>query len=344
MHTIQNTLYVMTPQAYAHLENATVRIDVEREKKLQVPLHHVGGLVCFGNVMVSPALMHRLADEGKSLVLLDDSGRFKARLEGPVSGNILLRQTQHRAAGDAAATHALARACVAGKLKNSRAVLQRGAREAEDDSEAARLTRAADNLAASLRAAAVASTLDELRGVEGEAARGYFEALNLIVKPAFRNAFQLNGRTRRPPLDRFNALISFLYAMLMNDCRSALEACGLDPQLGFLHAVRPGRAALALDLQEEFRAVLCDRLALTLINRGQVGEKDFDLREGGAVMLNDRGRRTVVTAWQDRKQEEITHPLTESKLPFALLPFIQARFMARALRGEMEGYPPYLAQ
>jgi CRISPR-associated protein Cas1 len=344
LHTIQNTLYVMTPQAYAHLENATVRIDVEREKKLQVPLHHVGGLVCFGNVMVSPALMHRLADEGKSLVLLDDSGRFKARLEGPVSGNILLRQTQHRAAGDTGVTLELARACVAGKLKNSRSILQRGARESEDESEAARLTRTADNLAASLRAAAIACTLDELRGVEGEAACGYFEALNLVVKPGFRTAFQLNGRTRRPPLDRFNALISFLYAMLMNDCRSALETVGLDPQLGFLHAVRPGRAALALDLQEEFRAVLCDRLALTLINRGQVSERDFDLREGGAVMLNDKGRRTVVTAWQERKQEEVLHPLTESRLPFALLPFIQARFIARTLRGDMESYLPYLTK
>lgn len=344
MHTIQNTLYIMTPQAYAHLENATVRIDVEREKKLQVPLHHVGGLVCFGNVMVSPALMHRLADEGKSLVLLDDSGRFKARLEGPVSGNVLLRQAQHRAAGDAAATLELARACVAGKLKNSRSVLQRGAREAEDESEAARLTRTADNLAASLRATAVANTLDELRGVEGEAARGYFEVLNLVVKPAFRTNFQLNGRTRRPPLDRFNALISFLYAMLMNDCRSALEACGLDPQLGFLHAVRPGRAALALDLQEEFRAILCDRLALTLINRNQVGEKDFDLREGGAVMLNDRGRRTVVSAWQERKQETLTHPLLDQKIPIALTPLTQARLLARTLRGEMESYLPFLAK
>ena len=344
MHTVQNTLYVMTPQAYAHLDNATVRIDVEHEKKLQVPLHHIGSLVCFGNVMVSPALMHRLADEGKPLVLLDDTGRFKARLEGPVSGNILLRQAQHRAAGDAANTLEFARACVAGKLKNSRSVLQRGARETENELEAVRLTRAADNLAASLRAAAIANTLDELRGVEGEAARGYFDALNLVVKPACRPDFQLNGRTRRPPLDRFNALISFLYAMLMNDCRSALEACGLDPQLGFLHAVRPGRAALALDLQEEFRAILCDRLALTLINRSQVNEKDFDVREGGAVMLNDRGRRTVVTAWQERKQEEVTHPLTESKLPLALLPFIQARFMARTLRGEMESYLPYIAK
>ncbi len=344
MHNILNTLYVMTPQAYAHLENNTVRIDVEREKRLQVPLHHLAGLVTFGNVMVSPALMHRLADEGKSLVLLDDHGRFKARLEGPVSGNILLRQAQHKAAADPVATLEHARACVAGKLRNSRVTLQRGAREAADAEEAAQLTRFADNLAASLRAAAVATTLDELRGVEGEAARGYFAALNLIVKPQMREGFALDGRTRRPPLDRFNALISFLYAMLMNDCRSALEAVGLDPQLGFLHAVRPGRAALALDLQEEFRSILVDRLALTLINRGQLSSGDFEIREGGAVMLGEKGRRAVVTAWQERKQEEITHPLLESKMPIGLLPMIQARFMARAIRGEMEGYLPYLAK
>ncbi|NEX20652.1 CRISPR-associated endonuclease Cas1 [Thiorhodococcus mannitoliphagus] len=306
MQTIQNTLYVMTPNAYAHLDNATVRIDVERETKLRVPLHHIGTLVCFGNVLISPALMHRLADEGKSLVLLDNSGRFKARLEGPVSGNILLRQAQHQAASAGAVTLEHARAMIAGKLRNSRSVLQRGAREASDAAEASTLGKTADALAASLRAA--------------------------------RDA------TRRPPLDRFNALISFLYAMLMNDCRSAIETVGLDPQLGFLHAVRPGRAALALDLQEEFRSILADRLSLTLINRGQVGAADFDAREGGAVMLNDSGRRAVVTAWQARKQEEVTHPLLESKVPLGLLPFVQARFLARTLRGDMEGYLPFLAK
>ncbi|MFZ6750514.1 type I-C CRISPR-associated endonuclease Cas1c [Undibacterium sp. Ren11W] len=342
MHTVQNTLYVMTPNAYAHLENSTLRIDLDHEKKLQVPLHHLGGLVCFGNVMVSPALMHRLAGEGKSLVLLDNSGRFQARLEGPVSGNILLRQAHHRLACDPLYSLEFARAIVAGKLKNSRVTVQRGAREAADAEEASTLGRIADNLAASLRAAAIANNLDELRGVEGEAARGYFAALNLIVKPQMRAIFTLNGRTRRPPLDRFNALISFLYAMLMNDCRSACEAAGLDAQLGFLHAVRPGRASLALDLQEEFRSILCDRLALTLINRGQINARDFDEREGGAVMLGDKGRRTVVTAWQERKQEEVVHPLTENKVPIGLLAFIQARFMARAIRGEMEGYLPYL--
>ncbi len=342
MYTLQNTLYVMTPNAYAHLENNTVRIDVEREKRLQVPLHHVGGLVCFGNVMVSPALMHRLADEGKTVVLLDGSGRFKARLEGPVSGNILLRQAQHRSALDDGFALEFARAVIAGKLKNSRGLLLRAARETSDPGEQALFTRTADNLAASLRAAAGAADLDALRGVEGEAARGYFAALNSVVKPQARTHFALNGRTRRPPLDRFNALLSFLYSMLMNDCRSALETVGLDPQLGFLHAVRPGRAALALDLQEEFRAVLADRLALTLINRGQLGPKDFDDREGGAVLLNDRGRRTVITAWQERKQEEITHPLLGIKVPLGIVPFVQARLMARTVRGEMMGYLPYV--
>ena len=342
MYTLQNTLYVMTPNAYAHLENNTVRIDVEREKRLQVPLHHLGSLVCFGNIMVSPALMHRLADEGKSLVLLEASGRFKARLEGPVSGNILLRQAQHRNALDGSFVLAAARAVVAGKLKNSRNLLLRAAREASDPAEQAALTRTADNLAASLRAANVAVGLDALRGVEGEAARGYFVALNLVVKAQARAHFALNGRTRRPPLDRFNSLLSFLYSMLMNDCRSALETVGLDPQLGFLHAVRPGRAALALDLQEEFRSTLADRLALTLINRGQLGPDDFEEREGGAVLLNDNGRRAVVTAWQERKQEEVTHPLLEQKLPLGVVPFVQARLLARTVRGEMAGYLPYL--
>ena len=344
MHNIQNTLYVMTPNAYAHLDNGTVRIEIERETKLRVPLHHIGTLVCFGNVLVSPALMHCLADDGKSLVLLDNSGRFKARLEGPVSGNVLLRLAQHKATADPAVTLDTARAMVAGKLRNSRSVLQRAARETSDGEEATTLGRATDALAASLRAARDATDLDSLRGVEGEAARGYFAALNLVVKPQARAAFQLDGRTRRPPRDRFNALISFLYSMLMNDCRSAAETVGLDPQLGFLHAVRPGRAALALDLQEEFRSVLADRLALTLINRGQLTASDFDEREGGAVMLSDTGRRAVVAAWQARKQEEITHPLLDTKVPLGLLPFVQARFLARTLRGDMEAYLPFVAK
>jgi len=344
MHTIQNTLYVMTQQAYVRLENATVRIDVENVKKLQVPLHHLGGLVCFGNVMLSPSLMHRLADEGKSLVLLDQNGRFKARLEGSVSGNILLRKAQYKAADDPTMILEIARAIIAGKIRNSRTVVLRGARETNDPAEVEQLTAIAESLANGLGNLKHATEVNTVRGLEGEAAKNYFSAFSLILKPQYRADFAFNGRTRRPPLDRINALISFLYAMLMNDCRSAVEAVGLDPQLGFLHVVRPGRAALALDLQEEFRSVVVDRLALTLINRGQVTAQDFDDREGGAVMLNEKGRKAVVLAWQERKQEEVQHPLLETKMPIGLLPFMQARILARTIRGEMEGYIPYLAK
>ena len=344
MQTLLNTLYVMTPNAYAHLENATIRIDVEHEKKLQVPLHHLSSVVCFGNVMVSPALMHRLAEEGKSLVLLSEHGRFKARLEGPISGNILLRQAQHQRAGDAAFALNMARSCIAGKVKNSRQMLMRAAREAGDATEEQSLTRVADDLAASLRALAVADDLDVLRGVEGEAARNYFNAMNQVIKPAYRNDFAFTGRTRRPPLDPLNALLSFLYSMLTNDCRSAIESVGLDPQLGFLHVVRPGRAALALDLVEEFRPFIADRLALTLVNRAQVTRDDFDHREGGAVMLNEKGRKAVVIAYQERKQEELQHPLLETKVRIGMLPLIQARLMARNIRGETEHYLPFVAR
>ena len=307
MRTIQNTLYVMTQNAYLHLENDTVRVDVEREKKLQVPLHHLGSVVCLGNIMLSPAFMHHCADDGISLVLVNNQGRFKARLEGAVSGNILLRQAQHRLALDEKFALGIAHSAIAGKLRNSRQVLLRGAREAGDEEDSRALTAAAETLSNSLRNLPHAPDLDVVRGIEGDAAKNYFAALPLLVKQEARNKFTMDGRTRRPPRDRFNALLSFLYSMLMNDCRSALEAVGLDPQLGFLHTVRPGRAALALDLMEEFRAIFADRLALTLINRGQIGPNDFAEREGGAVLLEGNARRTVVVAYQERKQEEVMH-------------------------------------
>jgi CRISPR-associated protein Cas1 len=342
MYTLLNTLYVMTPNAYAHLENNTLRIDVEHEKKLQVPLHHLGSVVCFGNIMVSPALMHRLADEGKSLVFLDDNGRFKARLEGPVSGNILLRSAQHRRAGDEAFALAVAKACVAGKLRNCRQVVLRGGRETSDPSAQQALAQGSEEFANALRRAEVVVDLDALRGVEGDAAKRYFALLPLLVREDQRVPFTMSGRTRRPPLDRFNALLSFLYSMLMNDCRSALESVGLDPQLGFLHAVRPGRAAVALDLMEEFRPVIADRLALTLINRKQVVSEDFSIRSGGAVMLEADARKAVVVAYQERKRETLSHPLLDSAVPIGVLPLLQARLLARAIRGETEGYVPFL--
>lgn len=339
MHLL-NTLYVTSADSYLRLDNATLRVMAGEDTRLRVPLHHLQAVVCFGHVGLSVPLMHRLADDGIALVLLDANGRFKARLEGATSGNVLLRQAQHRAAGDADATLRIARSVVAGKLRNQRQVLLRGAREAKAADDAEALSRAALDLAASLRAVPGAGTLDALRGVEGEAARTYFEALNRLVRADLRTGFALNGRTRRPPRDRMNALLSFFYSMLMNDCRSACEAAGLDPQVGFLHALRPGRAALALDLMEEFRP-FADRLALTLVNRGQLTPGDFVEREGGAVLLEGDARKAVVVAYQERKQEELTHPLLAESVPLGTLPLIQGRLLARCVCGEAPAYIPY---
>ena len=335
-----NTLYVTVPESYLRLDNDTLRVEVERETRLRVPLHHLNAVVCFGHVSLSSPLMHRLAEEGKALVLLDANGRFKARLEGETSGNVLLRRAHHQALDRPAFVLELARTVVAGKIRNQRQVLQRGAREAKAADEATRLDRAVDDLAASLRALPAAGDLDTVRGIEGEAARGYFEALNLLVRADRRESFAMNGRSRRPPRDRMNALLSFLYSMWMNDCRSAIEAAGLDPQLGFLHALRPGRAALALDLVEEFRP-FADRLALTLVNRGQLGAGDFNEREGGAVLLEGDARKAVVIAYQERKKEELTHPLLAEAVPLGLVPLVQARLLARHIRGEASTYVPF---
>lgn len=338
-----NTLYVTTPDAYLRLDNDTLRVELDREVRLRVPLHHLSAVVCFGHINLSAPLMHRLADQAIALVLLDDNGRFKARLEGAVSGNVLLRQAQFQRITDPVFTLDIARACVAGKVKNTRQVLQRGAREAKSEEDAKTLARLADDLAASLRALPGVTSLDSLRGVEGEAARQYFSGLNLLVRPDQRAAFAMNGRTRRPPRDRFNAVLSFLYAMWMNDCRSALEAAGLDPQVGFLHALRPGRAALALDLMEEFRS-WADRLALTLINRGQLSAGDFILREGGGVSLEPAARKIVVVAYQERKKDEINHSLLSQPVPLGLVPLVQARLLARALREDGAPYVPFVGK
>lgn len=340
MHLL-NTLYVTTPESRLRLDNDTLRVELEEETRLRVPLHHLQAVVCFGHVSLSTPLMHKLAESGIALVLLNANGRFMARLEGAVSGNVLLRQAQHRlGTDDAPRALALARAIVAGKLKNQRQVLLRGSREAKAEEDRAILERTAQDLAASLRALPAAGSLDTLRGIEGEAARNYFEALNRLVRADRRDAFAMNGRSRRPPRDRMNALMSFLYAMWMNDCRSACEAAGLDAQVGFLHALRPGRAALALDLMEEFRP-FADRLALSLINRSQLDADDFDVREGGGVSLQADARKAVVVAFQERKQETITHSLMAEPLALGLVPLVQARLLARCVRGDTEGYLPF---
>lgn len=342
-----NTLYVNTPDSWLRLDNDTVRVVVDDETRLRVPLHHLQAVVCFGRVGLSLPLMHRLAEESIALVLMDDNGRFKARLEGAVSGNVLLRHAQHRRAADPAFALALARACVGGKIRNARQVLQRGARDAKDAADAGLLSRAANDLAASLRALPTTTGMDALRGQEGEAARRYFSAQPALLKMDQRGQFSMDGRTRRPPRDRYNALLSFLYAMWMNDCRSALEAAGLDPQVGFLHTMRPGRAALALDLMEEFRP-FADRLALTLVNRGQLSPSDFDAHEGDSYALKPDARKLVVVAFQERKQDALTHPLLSEPVPLGLVPLVQARLMARAIRAASDdiaddpGYLPFV--
>ncbi len=343
--TLLNTLYVMTEGSYLHLDNDTVRIDVESETKLRVPLHHLGGIVTLGDdIMLSPALLGRCAESGIGVTLLNRSGHFRARVEGPLSGNVLLRRAQHEASSDPAKALALSRNIVAGKLRNSRTVLLRGAREAKSDNDRAALDAAVAKFDASLRATGVVMDMDALRGVEGEAARTYFAALNHMVRIDARADFAIDGRSRRPPRDPFNALLSFLYTLLTHECRSALETVGLDPQVGFLHVLRPGRPALALDLVEEFRAIIADRMTLTLINRDQLKADDFRRTEGGAVLMADDARRTVGIAWQEKKKETLMHPLLESEVPIGLLPQIQARLLARTLRGETEAYLPFVAR
>jgi len=342
MKKLLNTLYVTTPQAYLRLESETLCVMVEKEKRLQVPLHHLSAIVCFGEVMLSPGLLSRCAEDGRSVVWMKRNGRFGARLEGPVNGNILLRQAQHRLADDQAFSLDMARAFTAGKLQNCRQVLLRGAREHEDPADQQALGKTAGRIGRHLQKLPTCQDQSAVLGHEGDAARLYFGDFNKLLRSRVSADFEFNGRNRRPPLDPINALLSFLYSLLMNDCRAALEGVGLDSQLGFFHTVRPGRMSLALDLMEEFRPVIADRLALTLINRGQIKPSHFSKKPGGAVLLDDKGRRLLITAYQERKQDELQHPLLEEKVPIGLLPHLQARLLARVLRGDLENYVPYL--
>ncbi|HLZ24252.1 MAG TPA: type I-C CRISPR-associated endonuclease Cas1c [Ktedonobacterales bacterium] len=341
MRELLNTLYVTTDRAYLHLDHDTIRMEVEGETRSRLPLLHLGSIVCFGNILISPALLHRCAEDGRSVVLLDFAGRFKARLEGPVNGNVLLRLAQYAAAADAKAARAVARNCVAGKIQNTRQVVLRAARETADLQEQARLSAVADGMAGSLERLERCAEIDEVRGCEGDAARAYFDVFALLVRED-REAFAPQGRTRRPPLDRMNALLSFVYTLLRSDCVSAAEGVGLDPQIGFLHVPRPGRPALGLDLMEELRGVLADRLVLSLVNRRQVRRDDFVIREGGAVHLTDAARKEVLVAYQRRKQDEVQHRVLGKKIPLGLVPHVQARLLARHLRGDVSEYLPFV--
>ncbi|MCC6314058.1 MAG: type I-C CRISPR-associated endonuclease Cas1 [Thermomicrobiales bacterium] len=343
MRTVLNTLYVQTERSYLHLDHDTVRVEIERETRLRVPLLQLSAIVCFGDVLISPALLRRCADDGRAVAWLDRNGRFKGRLEGPASGNVLLRRAQHLALSDETQCADIARTMVAGKLRNCRHLLLRGARSSRDPTEAAYLRAAAEATAGILQRLPERREVDILRGDEGEAAQWYFDAFGLLVRED-REALGFTTRTRRPPRDAMNALLGFLYTLLRIDCASALEGVGLDPQVGFLHALRPGRPALALDLMEELRPVVADRLALSLINRRQLTRADFEDQPGGAVLLTEQGRRTVLTAYQKRKQEEVEHRVAGARMPVALLPHLQARVLARRLRGDLAAYLPYLAR
>lgn len=339
-----NTIYVTTENAWLRKDGANVVIEVEGAERGRVPMHLLEGVVYFGRPGASPALMSACAESGISLSFLTPEGRFLARVEGPRTGNVLLRRAQYRAADEPAKAVPIVRGIVTAKAANQRTVLRRalrdhGKRMPEDERLALETTQS--RLGHVARCAAQADDVAILRGHEGDAAQLYFGAFNSMVQ-GDREHFSFGGRSRRPPLDRTNALLSFLYAMLGHDCRSALESVGFDPQVGMLHADRPGRASLALDLMEELRPVMADRLALSLINRGQIKPRDFRIDEGGAVSLTDEGRKSVLIAWQERKKRELKHPFLQEAMPMGLAPHIQAQLLARHLRGDLDGYPPFI--
>lgn len=337
-----NTLFIQTDGAWLHKDGRAVCVSVEREVKLRVPVHTLGGIVCLGRANASTALLGLCAEEGVAVTFCTGSGRLIARVSGFTPGNVLLRRDQYRAADDEARCLAIAGPMVAAKIANGRTTLLRAARDHGDAD--GMLAAACARMAPCAQSALRAPTLDILRGQEGEAANAYFSVIDRLVTvdPPERDAFRMTERSRRPPRDPFNCLLSFLYAMLAHDARSACEACGLDPAVGFLHRDRPGRASLALDLMEELRSFLCDRTALSLINRRQVAAGDFERLEGGAVRLSPTARRTVLVAYQKRKQEEITHPYLGERVSIGLLVHLQARLLSRVLRNELDVYPAFI--
>jgi CRISPR-associated protein Cas1 len=338
MRMHQNTLYIQTQGAYVRRDHETIKVMVEREARLTVPLHHLEGIVCFGRVSISPGVVAVCRDHQLNISFLTPEGKFLARLLPAVSGNVLLRRQQYRHADEAGACLRIARAIVAAKIQNCRNLLLRSARETDSVAQTEELRRAADRLGCALDTLVQAPTLDSVRGCEGDAARNYFAAFNAMIRQQ-QSGFAISGRSRRPPLDPLNALLSFLYALLAHDMAGALESVGLDPAVGFLHADRPGRWSLALDLLEEFRPLWADRLAISLINLRQIRADGFQTQPGGAVLMDDKTRKTVLAALTQRKREEMQHPLLDEKVTIGLLPHLQARLLARHLRGDIENYP-----
>ena len=339
-----NTLYVTSAGAVLRRAGENVVVQVDGSEQGRVPIHILDGIICFGAIALTPALIARCDKAGVRVSLLSRSGKFAARIEGPVAGNVLLRRTQYRAADNRSETATMVRSIVVGKLVNQRAVVRRALRDHRAKLDAAsgnRLAECARHLTDTIRRASRCNDANSLRGIEGEAARAYYGVFGSLILPE-RSSLTFSRRSRRPPMDPVNALLSFFYTLLIHDCRSALESVGLDPAVGYLHRDRPGRPSLALDLVEELRPVVGDRLTLSLINRRQIRAADFEMAVSGAVRLSDRGRRTVLVAYQNRKRDEWTHPFLREKTTVGLVPFLQATLITRWLRGDLDVYPPFL--
>ena len=341
MKHLRNTLYINQPDRYLSLDGENVVVSCEGNEIGRVPLHNLEQIITFGHAGTSPALMGKCAHDGISLVFMSRSGHFLARVEGEVKGNVLLRREQYRIADDPERSLKIARNSIAAKLFNSRWVLERMTRDHAPRIDTELFRQKSKYLQAAITNAETAPDADSLRGIEGEAATVYFSVFDDMILQQ-KEDFCFTGRSRRPPLDRVNALLSFAYSLMTNQCAASLEAVGLDPYVGFLHTDRPGRKSLALDMIEEFRSVYCDRFVLTLINKRYIQPEHFDLREDGAVLLTEQGRKIFLEHWQKRKYEELRHPFLNEKLEWGMLPYVQALLLARYIRGDLDAYPPFL--
>ena len=340
MRQFLNTLFVLNEDAYLSLDGDNVVLNHEKAEIARVPLHTLESILCFSYAGASPALMGACGRRGVDLCFFSPWGRFLARTVGEERGNVLLRQTQYEIAASEARSCIYARCFILGKIYNARWVLERATRDHPQRVLVEQLKQASTQLAAALPLVEVCEDLDQLRGLEGEAAQRYFDRFNALILQQ-REDFVFTSRSRRPPLDPVNALLSFAYSLLANDCTAALEGAGLDPYVGFLHRARPGRRSLALDLMEELRAVYADRFVLSCINQKVVNSRHFEKQENGAVLLTEDGRRTFLHAWQLKKREVITHPFLKEKINWGLVPHVQALLLARTLRGDLEIYPPF---
>lgn len=341
MRKLLNTLFVTSEEAYLALETENVAVYIGEEKKAQYPLLVLESIISFSYKGASPALMGACARNGIQLVFLTPRGRFLARVCGQEQGNVLLRKEQYRLSDKLEKSCHIARNFIFGKVYNQRWVLERTLRDHRMRVDAAKLESASQALAGLLPAIETQTDLDALRGLEGEASVRYFHVFDEMVLNQ-KADFLFDGRNRRPPTDNMNALLSFVYVLLSNDCASALESVGLDSYVGFMHRDRPGRTSLALDLMEELRAPMADRLCITLVNNRVLQDKHFERQESGAVFLGEDGRKLFLSAWQNKKKEEITHPYLKEKMAWGLVPYVQSLLLARCLRGDLDGYPPFL--